>query len=42
MRKKLTHKSIDSLPPATGKRYEVRDELVPGLLLRLSPTGGKA
>lgn len=41
MRKKLSPKSIDALPPATGKRYEVRDELVPGLLIRVSSTGGK-
>jgi integrase len=41
MRKKLTPKLIDSLPPATGKRYEVRDELLIGLLVRVSSTGGK-
>jgi hypothetical protein len=41
MRKKLSPKSIDALPPATGKRYEVRDELVPGLQIRVSSTGGK-
>jgi len=41
MRKKLTPKLIDSLPPATGKRYEVRDELLTGLLVRVSSTGGK-
>lgn len=41
MKKKLTPKGIDALPPATGKRYEVRDELVPGLHLRVSSTGGK-
>lgn len=41
MRKKLSPKSIDALPPATAKRYEVRDELVPGLMIRVSSTGGK-
>ena len=41
MRKKLTTKTIDSLPPATGKRYEVRDALLPGLHIRVSATGGK-
>jgi hypothetical protein len=41
MRKKLTPKSIDSMPPATGKRYEVRDELVTGLLVRVSASGRK-
>jgi integrase len=41
MRKKLTPKLIDSLPPASGKRYEVRDELLTGLLVRVSSTGGK-
>jgi integrase len=41
MRKKLTPKLIDSLPPPTGKRYEVRDELLTGLLVRVSATGGK-
>ncbi|MFZ3180499.1 MAG: hypothetical protein WA156_09885 [Methylocystis silviterrae] len=35
MRKKLSPESIDALPPATGKRYEARDELVPGLLTRI-------
>lgn len=41
MRKRLTPRSIDALQPAVGKRYEVRDELVVGLVLRVSPTGGK-
>ncbi len=41
MKKKLTPKSIDALPPATGKRYEVHDQLLPGLHLRVSATGGK-
>jgi len=30
MRKKLTAKTIDALPPATGKRYEVRDSVTTG------------
>ena len=34
-------KTIDALPPASGKRYEVRDTLLPGLLIRVSATGGK-
>jgi hypothetical protein len=29
------------LPPAYGKRYEVRNELLTGLLLRVSATGAK-
>jgi integrase len=41
MKRKLTTKFIDSLPPATGKRYEARDTLIPGLHLRVSATGGK-
>lgn len=41
MRKKLTPKQLDSLSPAEDKRYEIRDELVRGLLIRVSRTGGK-
>lgn len=41
MKRKLTTKLIESLPPATGKRYEARDTLIPGLHLRVSATGGK-
>lgn len=41
MRKKLTPKLLDSLPPAKDKRYEVRDELVTGLHIRVSTAGGK-
>ncbi|MCO6176598.1 Arm DNA-binding domain-containing protein [Ciceribacter sp. RN22] len=41
MRKKLTPKLLDNLSPAEDKRYEIRDELVRGLLIRLSRTGGK-
>lgn len=33
---------VDALAPATGKRYEVRDDLVVGLMLRVSHTGGKS
>jgi hypothetical protein len=31
MRKKLTPKYLNSLPPAQGKHYEVCDELIVGL-----------
>src|SRR5258705_7790951 len=41
MRAKLTPKTIEHLPPADSKRYEVRDTLVVGLLVRVSATGGK-
>lgn len=41
MRKKLTTKTIEALPPAKGKRYEVRDTVLPGLHIRVSATGGK-
>ena len=41
MKKRLTPKTIDALPPATGKRYEVHDALLPGLHLRVSATSGK-
>lgn len=41
MRKKLTPKLIDSLQAATTKRYEVRDEIVTGLMVRVSYTGAK-
>jgi len=41
MRKKLTAKTIDALPPAKGKRYEVRDAMLPGLHIRVSATGAK-
>jgi len=41
MKKKLTPKTIEALPPASGKRYEVNDALLPGLHLRVSATGGK-
>jgi integrase len=41
MKKKLSPKLIENLPPAIGKRYEVRDKLLTGLLLRVSNTGAK-
>ncbi|QEE44519.1 DUF4102 domain-containing protein [Rhizobium sp. WL3] len=41
MRKKLTPKQLDNLSPAEDKRYEIRGELVRGLLIRVSRTGGK-
>lgn len=41
MKRRLTPKTIDALPPAVNKRYEVRDALLPGLHLRVSATGGK-
>ncbi len=41
MKKKLTPKTVDALPPAVNKRYEVHDQLLPGLHLRVSATGGK-
>ena len=41
MPRRLTPKTMQALPPATGKRYEVRDALLPGLHLRVSAAGGK-
>src|SRR4051794_34386121 len=41
MRQKLTPKFLDGLKPASGKRYEVRDTLLIGLLIRVSSRGGK-
>ena len=41
MRKKLSAKLLDHLPAAKTKRYEVRDELMPGLLVRVSVSGGR-
>ena len=37
----LTTKSLDAMPPATTKRYEVRDQKVNGLHVRVSTTGAK-
>lgn len=39
--RQLTPKTIEALPPAQGKRYEVRDVLLPGLYLRVSASGSK-
>jgi integrase len=39
--RRLTAKTIETLPPARDKRYEVRDALLPGLLLRVSASGSK-
>ena len=40
MQKTLTQKTLDHLPPATGKRCEIRDTLVTGFVLRVSKSGG--
>jgi hypothetical protein len=40
MRKTLTQKTLDHLPPATGKRCEIRDTLLTGFMLRVSRSGG--
>ena len=37
----LTTKSLDAMSPATAKRYEVRDQKVIGLHVRVSTTGAK-
>lgn len=41
MKKKLTTKYIDTLKPPAAKRYEVRDELVTGFMIRVSHVGNK-
>lgn len=41
MKQMLTTKSLDAMPPATIKRYEVRDQKVNGLHVRVSTTGAK-
>lgn len=41
MKKRLTTKMIEALPPAKEKRYEVSDTVVSSLRLRVSYTGGK-
>ncbi|WP_432449025.1 tyrosine-type recombinase/integrase [Aliiroseovarius marinus] len=41
MKQMLTTKSLDAMPPATTKRYEVRDAKAPGLHVRVSTTGAK-
>ncbi|AOY88674.1 hypothetical protein BKP64_11095 [Marinobacter salinus] len=40
MKAKLTQKIVDKLE-VTGKRYDFRDEILPGLLIRVGSTGGK-
>ena len=40
MRKTLTQKTLDHLPPTTGKRIEIRDTLITGFMLRVSKSGG--
>ena len=37
---KLTKRSVEGLA-VTGKRYEVRDDLLPGFLVRVGVTGEK-
>ena len=41
MKQMLTTKSLDAMPPATVKRYEVRDQKVNGLHVHVSTTGAK-
>jgi hypothetical protein len=41
MRKTMTAKLIETLPLPKGKRLEVRDIYLPGLVLRVSKTGAK-
>jgi len=41
MKQMLTTKSLDAMPPSTLKRYEVRDQKVKGLHVRVSTTGAK-
>lgn len=41
MKKALTTRLLDSLQPAHKKRYEVRDTLLPGFLIRVSNNGTK-
>jgi hypothetical protein len=41
MKQMLTTKPLDAMPPATAKRYEVRDQKVNGLHVRVSTTGAK-
>lgn len=41
MKKRLTPKTIEALPPATGKRYEVHDLLLSGMHVRVSTTSRK-
>jgi hypothetical protein len=39
--RQLTAKTIEALPPAEGKRYEVWDPSLPGMHVRVSASGGK-
>jgi hypothetical protein len=39
MKSKLTPKFIDSIKPNPAKRLDFRDALMPGLVLRVSPSG---
>lgn len=39
MKKTITQKTLDHLPPCLGKRYEIRDTLLPGFMLRVSKSG---
>jgi hypothetical protein len=41
MKSKLTPKFIDSIKPNPAKRLDFRDALMPGLVLRVSPSGTK-
>lgn len=41
MRKKLTSKTVDALPPPEGKRYEVWDQTLSGFGIRVSVSGRK-
>ena len=41
MKQMLTTKSLDAMPPSILKRYEVRDQKVNGLHVRVSTTGAK-
>lgn len=41
MKKNLTDRTIIALKPA-AKQYEISDAVVPGLVIRVTPTGGKS
>lgn len=42
MNRRLSPKTIEALPTAVNKRYEVHDQLLPVLHVRVSATGRKA